>query len=52
LLAGRGFIDVQDLGEFFSSQSPQPPKASGLRVVLIAGHLNATNSASQERLHT
>src|SRR2546425_13361377 len=49
--SGRG-IDVQDHEEFFSSQSPQPRKASGLRVVLSAGHLNATNIASQERLHT
>jgi hypothetical protein len=42
------FIDVQNHEGFFSSQSPQLRKASGLRVVLSAGHLNAANSAPQE----
>ena len=37
-------MDVQDHREFFSSPSPQPPKASGLRLVLSAGHLHAANS--------
>jgi hypothetical protein len=52
LLVGRGFIEVHDHGEFFSSQSPQPRKASGLGVVLSAGHLNAASSAPQERHRT
>jgi hypothetical protein len=52
LLVSRRFIDVQVHGKFFSSQSPQPRIAFGLRVVLCAGHLNAANSAPQERHRT
>jgi len=37
-------MNVQDHREFFSSPSPQPRKASGLRLVLSAGHLHAANS--------
>jgi hypothetical protein len=44
----RGFIDVRDHGDCFSSQSPQLRKAYGLRVVLNAGRLNAATSAPWE----
>src|SRR6202035_3071357 len=37
LCVGSGFIGVQDHREFFSSQSPQPRKPSGLRVVRSPG---------------
>ena len=52
LLAGRGFIYVQNHAEFFSPQSPQPPKTCGLRVLLSVGRLNAASSAPQERHRT
>jgi len=52
LFVGRGFIGVQGHGEFFSSQSPQPRKASVLRVALGAGHLNAAHNASRQGHHT
>jgi hypothetical protein len=52
LLVGRGFIDVQDHEEFFSSEWPQLREASGLRVVVSAAHLNAEHNASRLRLRT
>jgi len=52
LLAGMGFIDVHDHGRLFSSQSPRPRKASGLRVVLSAERLNAAHSVPLEQRHT
>src|SRR5208282_3251755 len=51
LSVGRGFIDVQDCGHFFSPRSPQPRKISGLRVVLSAAHLNAARNAYRHRHH-
>jgi hypothetical protein len=46
-----GFIDFQRLGQFFSLQLPPPQKASDLRVVLSAGHLNEVHTACQLRHH-
>jgi hypothetical protein len=48
LLAGREFIDVHYHERIFSVPSPQLRKASGLRVVLNAEHLNAAHNAPQE----
>jgi len=49
LLMKSGFINPYDRREISSSQSPQPRKASALRVVLWAGNLNAANRAPQHR---
>ena len=39
---------MHDDGEFFSSQAPRPRKASGLCLVLSAGHLNAADRAPHQ----
>ena len=46
---GKGFINPYDRRELFSSQTPQPRRASAPRKVLCAAYLNAANRAPQHR---
>ena len=52
LLGGRGLMVARDHGNSYSSRSPRPRKASGLRVVLCAERPNAANRAPQEQHRT
>ena len=52
IVGRKGFMGAHAHGNFYSPRSPQPQKASGLRVVRCAERLNAASRAPQEQHRT